>query len=156
MAPPSTMSSSCTDTPSEVGPSPLPVKASFECEECAKTLPTQSLLEAHLVAAHNVTETPMLGKISHHTCGRCGKKFRFQASLNKHEIKHIGAKPHRCKVCQNSYGLKSSLDIHMNVHTNCLRCNLCNKAYNNKKLFQKHIVYMHEKSSLNQQSSSGD
>jgi hypothetical protein len=120
-----------------------PKQSQCQSGECGKSLPTQSSLEAHLVAAHKITETAN-GKISHYTCKTCDKHFRFKAALKKHEQKHLNDRPFKCNVCQNSYSSAASLDIHMNVHSNRLKCDACKKAYSCKALFQKHIKYMHE------------
>lgn len=120
-----------------------PTKASLQCNKCSKNMSTQSALEAHMVAVHEITETTF-GKISHYSCETCGKMFRFKAALKKHEYRHVTERPYKCKVCDASYNSESSLNVHVNVHANRFKCDMCNKSYGNKKLFQKHIRYKHE------------
>ena len=121
----------------------------FDCEKCGREFTNIGLLEAHLVGAHGVTETTNLGKITHFQCQFCKKKFRYQATLDKHVIRHNnnGAnRPYRCSICRNGYRYQESLNIHLKVHREAIsfECDICDKTYSSKILFQKHIVYMHE------------
>ena len=118
----------------------------FECEICGQSLTNTGALQSHMITQHDLTETKSLGKISFLKCPHCDKKFRFQAFLDKHLRRHEGidARPFRCEVCKNAYQYKESLDIHMLVHASIFECPICQKDYNNKLLFQKHIVYLHE------------
>lgn len=131
------------------------VKSNFEvttgskpmciCEICGRRIPTLCQLEAHLVSKHGIVESSQLGKITHFSCSVCGKRYRFQAQLDKHMVRHEVERPYKCKACRNAYRYEESLLLHVQVHSNRLNCNLCNKTYTNKVLFQKHISYMHEK-----------
>jgi len=125
------------------------------CEVCGWHSRTVSNLESHLVSQHGITESEKLGhSIKSVSCPVCSKRFRFLAQLSKHIARH-GAKvverPYRCHLCSNSYRHKQSLALHSHVHdTNVVKgsrltCTLCYKTYPNKVLFQKHIVYMHER-----------
>jgi hypothetical protein len=132
--------------------------AALACEMCGWHARTMSQLESHLVALHGVIESQRLGRrIAHFACPLCGKRYRFRAQLDKHRLQHgsgVGDRPHRCQQCRNAYRHAQSLALHNCVHnsiaTQCgvrLHCPACNKTYPNKVLFQKHIVYMHERMS---------
>lgn len=147
-------------------PEDFDVKSGFElttttskpmcvCEICGRRVPTLCQLEAHLVSKHGVVESDQLGKITHFSCPVCSKNYRFQAQLDKHMVRHEVERPYKCRECRNAYRYEESLALHIQVHSNRLHCNLCNKSYTNKVLFQKHIAYMHEKAKDIKNHSSG-
>ncbi len=117
-----------------------------ECEVCHKTFAfvSSAHLECHLVETHNITISRQVGPIPHKCCPHCDKKFRFQATLEKHLFVHVDQKPFKCTKCPNAYCYAESLDIHKVSHDGNLTCQICNSTYANRKLFQKHIKYMHE------------
>lgn len=119
-------------------------KLKYSCDVCGKMLPSVRTLEMHLVDTHDVTETTEFGKIPHFKCERCPKKFKYQATLDKHLFMHIADKPYKCYLCSNKFIFQESLNIHMNAHSDNFHCNICQKGYSSKQLFQKHIVYKHE------------
>ena len=115
------------------------------CDVCGRVFAGVAALESHLVGTHGVTRTPSGGQIPHFDCAHCQRKFRFRCLLEKHARMHDAARPHRCRHCANAYRHRDSLTLHLRVHTgDVLACHLCNKGYATRKLFQKHIVYMHE------------
>lgn len=116
----------------------------YSCEVCGKQLPSIGKLEAHLVETHKLTESREYGSIVFKQCQHCGKKFRFQATLDKHMFLHVAKRSYKCHLCSNNYCFPDSLEIHMGAHTGNYSCKKCKKSYSTKTLFQKHIVYMHE------------
>ena len=129
--------------------------AVLACEVCGWHARTVSHLESHLVSQHGVVESERLGHfIKSVSCPVCSKRFRFHAQLTKHVAVHgkaVTERPYRCPICRNSYRHAQSLALHSSVHDKSfitgsrLNCKLCYKTYSNKVLFQKHIVYMHER-----------
>jgi len=129
--------------------------AALACEVCGWHARTVSGLESHLVSQHGIVESERLGhSIKSVACLVCGKRFRFRAQLSKHMTVHSARAtehPYRCQVCRNSYSRAQSLALHSRVHDKTmikgsrLTCAVCYKTYPNKVLFQKHIVYMHER-----------
>ena len=128
------------------------------CEMCGWQARNKSQIESHLVSRHGIVDSRRLGRrIAHIACSLCGKRFRFRAQLDKHRLSH-GSVPserlHRCLECRNTYSQPQSLALHSQVHdknatlggVDRLSCLICNKSYANKVLFQKHIMYMHERS----------
>jgi len=129
--------------------------AVLACEVCGWHARTVSNLESHLVSQHGVVESERLGHfIKSVSCPVCSKRFRFHAQLTKHMAVHsltANERHYRCHICRNCYRHPQSLALHAHVHDKSivagsrLNCSLCCKTYPNKVLFQKHIMYMHER-----------
>jgi hypothetical protein len=130
----------------------------LSCETCGWQARTKSQLESHLVTRHGIVDSEQLGgRISHFACSQCGKRYRFFAQLSKHSLQHDSTNEDRlyhCRKCRNSYRHSESLALHSQVHDKSIsniadrfHCSICNKTYATKVLFQKHISYMHERSS---------
>ena len=75
----------------------------LQCEACGKALKSIGMLESHLVDFHGITQSSALGNFTYVSCDKCKKKFKHQASLDKHKISHVTTKPHRCQQCDRSY-----------------------------------------------------
>jgi len=127
------------------------------CEMCGWQGRNKSQIESHLVSRHGIVDSRRLGRrIAHISCSLCGKRFRFRAQFDKHRLTHCSGpaeRLHRCLECRNAYSQAQSLALHSQVHdknatlggVDRLSCMICNKSYATKVLFQKHIMYMHER-----------
>uniref|UniRef100_A0A8U7P8F1 Zinc finger protein 37 n=1 Tax=Corvus moneduloides TaxID=1196302 RepID=A0A8U7P8F1_CORMO len=52
-----------------------------------------------------------------HTCGECGKSFRYSACLICHQMIHTGERPYKCGECGKSFSQSSHLIVHQRIHT---------------------------------------
>ncbi|KAK3915507.1 Zinc finger protein 354C [Frankliniella fusca] len=75
-------------------------------------------------------------------CRFCGKVLSRKWSWLQHEATHTGALPHRCPVCERSFGNTYRLNRHMqSSHTDERphRCDECGASFAVLASFQRHL-----------------
>lgn len=66
-----------------------------------------------------------------YTCCLCKKTVKTKASMQKHQLAHIGFRPYSCTFCDKKFTQKGALDLHIRRH-NGLKphaCTYCVKAF---------------------------
>uniref|UniRef100_A0A8C5PAH2 C2H2-type domain-containing protein n=1 Tax=Leptobrachium leishanense TaxID=445787 RepID=A0A8C5PAH2_9ANUR len=111
------------------------------------TGPSKGLLEHLNAASHPTFQRERLGRSLFfkskstpfqkrgkraHVCPDCGKSYRDNANLVKHQRVHTGEKPFSCSDCGKSFTHKSTLVKHQRLHTGTFSCSDCGKCFSDK------------------------
>ncbi|XP_075526695.1 uncharacterized protein LOC142558446 [Dermacentor variabilis] len=92
----------------------------------------QSLLELH-IGGHK--------KGSLRRCLVCGYTTIFKSSMQNHQRRHTGERPHQCDYCSKAFTRKNNLIGHLRMHTGerPFPCHLCPSAFTQKRILEAHI-----------------
>ncbi|XP_022097506.1 oocyte zinc finger protein XlCOF6-like [Acanthaster planci] len=116
--------------PSEPEPKPRKTDGGYhECPTCQKTFGTAANLKSHLVS--HTTERPF-------ACETCGATFKRRRYLQLHKNIHTQAKIFECTYCDKTFLMKSWLHSHERYHTKPFSCDLCGRAFGDKKIRDVH------------------
>ena len=108
---------------------------SFSCQVCKKSFSKKSDLLRH---AYEHKERPKL------ECNECNKKFTTSLALERHTNAHNRAKKskHSCKICLETFHLKSHLLEHHRQHhlaAKLFTCKICKAEFSWEENLKKHM-----------------
>ncbi|KAJ6636674.1 Zinc finger protein [Pseudolycoriella hygida] len=135
----------------------------FTCEHCGKGFVQKGNLENHMLthipskpfSCHcGKTFKTQLRLLKHesvhsnlkpHKCQHCGKEFREKGTLKEHERIHLGLMPFSCDFCEKKFRFKGVLTTHRRQHTGerPYSCIECNHHFTNWPNYNKHMKRRH-------------
>lgn len=121
-------------------------KRPYLCAHCQKAFRDPGSLTKH--ERIHTGEQP-------YVCSVCGRGFAEKSSLRKHLRIHSGEKPYKCDQCDKSFSISGNLQRHIFIHTGQrpFKCTQCPKAFNNPSHLRRHIKNLHDRSMLNENTS---
>ena len=113
---------------------------SRRCNTCGKRCLNQEMLDQHLKTQHH----------EKYHCDICGLKFYHKSKYDRHVNNGIH-KPFHCTECDSTFAEEARLDLHKKVHDDIVNddgehyflCSLCDKKFEKKDAFEKHLMRVH-------------
>ncbi|KAH8298337.1 hypothetical protein KR018_006059 [Drosophila ironensis] len=64
-------------------------------------------------------------------CAECSRFYKSKTSLSLHIRMHTGDRPFKCKICSKTFKLKGTYDIHLRTHSGerPYKCSHCSKSF---------------------------
>ena len=111
------------------------------CPVCGQLEKSQSTLNIHISAQHQIEHTPPT-----HFCLECSQGFHFDAELQRHMNMHNDVKPFGCDLCAKWFTQNKSLTRHKKVHDdNPVTCSMCDKTCQTPEQMYTHFRDAHRK-----------
>ncbi|KPU79904.1 uncharacterized protein Dana_GF18169, isoform B [Drosophila ananassae] len=113
----------------------------FTCNHCSESFPSGGLRQKHernvhgagpRVVMNRFNKVPPDGEVKdgRYFCSECPKSYTSRFALKVHKNSHTGAKPFKCKVCQQAFRGPGLLKRHMESHKRLpFHCEICLKGF---------------------------
>ena len=113
-------------------------KVRFICDVCSKSYTTQRKLLNHMNSKHSPPESGSHADVMHQ-CDTCHKKFNNLSNLLRHTAKQLTTGTKVCLQCEFKAISKCALKSHQQEEHVGYACNKCERVFEKKFVFLKHI-----------------
>ena len=105
-----------------------------KCTFCNKVYKAKQNLLKHMKMQH--TYNPPVA------CNICGKTFRCENTLQRHQIVHSDMRPFKCHICHKAFKYRGALYKHMTTHSTEKphKCDVCHRGFSHINYLRNHYM----------------
>ena len=105
-------------------------------DRCPATFASRQGLQYHMESDHEMVQ---------HACTHCERVFKTRLCLTSHVLRHHEKRTEfKCEYCGNDFATIREVNWHVKViHSNNVRCDLCNEMCVNPRVLMKHKFIHH-------------
>uniref|UniRef100_A0A1Q3F0N8 C2h2-type zn-finger protein n=1 Tax=Culex tarsalis TaxID=7177 RepID=A0A1Q3F0N8_CULTA len=108
----------------------------LQCDCCHLLFRTQTLFKQHQSGNKRAQKS--------FVCSVCGLSKPSRAALATHELRHTGARPFPCTVCDKRFSSTTILNVHMKCHApKQYACSECGEKFARNENLKRHIRHRH-------------
>ena len=112
----------------------------IKCKHCNYVTSVKLRLQAHIKHNHDASI------LFPHICMICKKDFPIASQLEKHQSRHSGARPFKCRFCDYRCSISSGIREHekaLHIERKHYKCSSCQKRLSTEKELNEHMQISH-------------